>query len=85
MDTTALDRILEEFRTQSALARALGLKQQSVQEWFATGRIPASRCVEIELLTDGRIRRSEIRPDIFGSLTEVRSQGESSLEAEAGN
>lgn len=65
---TALDRIITEFGTQSALAEALGLRQQSVAEWFANKRIPPRRCAEIERLTQGRITRAEIRPDLFGPV-----------------
>lgn len=46
-----LDKILNEFGTQTAMAEALGVRQQSVSEWFANGRIPARRALEVSRLT----------------------------------
>lgn len=57
----AIDRI-----GSAELARRLGCSKQLVSFW-RTGRqrVKAERAVEIELVTEGRIRREELRPDIF--------------------
>lgn len=45
---------------ESALARALGIKVQSVQKWK---KIPAERVVAVEAVTG--ISREKLRPDLF--------------------
>jgi len=44
--------------TQMALARALGVTQSSVSEWFAEGGpgIPVLRQMQIQRLTRGRLK-----------------------------
>lgn len=43
--------------------------QALVSQW-ETGAvtIPAERCAQIEIVTNGRICRAELRPEIFGGL-----------------
>ncbi|MDT4842936.1 putative antitoxin of bacterial toxin-antitoxin system, YdaS/YdaT [compost metagenome] len=48
---------------QSALARALKIKPQAVQNWCAVGRIPAERVLSVEAVTG--ISRHELRPDLY--------------------
>jgi DNA-binding transcriptional regulator YdaS (Cro superfamily) len=60
---------------ESALARALGIKVQSVQKWK---KIPAERVVAVEQATG--IPREQLRPDIFaihrgGKVTIVEAKG----------
>lgn len=66
----AIDRI-----GSAELARRLGCSKQLVSFW-RTGRqqIRAERAVEIERVTDGKILREELRPDIFSppSITVLR-------------
>jgi DNA-binding transcriptional regulator YdaS (Cro superfamily) len=45
---------------ESALARALGIKVQSVQKWK---KIPAERMPAVEAITG--ISREKLRPDLF--------------------
>lgn len=53
------------------LARKLGVTYQAVRKWekaLANGqltRLPAERAVEIEAAIDGRVSRSEMRPDLW--------------------
>ncbi|MDE2441084.1 MAG: helix-turn-helix domain-containing protein [Betaproteobacteria bacterium] len=49
-----------------ALAKGCGVSVQAVHKWIKLGRPPAERCIEIELLTGGRISRYRLRPDVFG-------------------
>jgi len=63
---TPLERAIEILGSQSALARALDVKPQSVQQWLAAGQVPTKRIRAIELATSGKVKRHELRPDIFG-------------------
>ena len=58
------DRIVAVVGTQTALARALGVKPQALTKWKNTDRIPANRVLDVERLTG--ISRYEMRPDVFG-------------------
>lgn len=48
-----------------ALCRELKLSRQAVYKWRSTG-IPVKRAVQIERLTEGRIKASELCPEVFG-------------------
>jgi DNA-binding transcriptional regulator YdaS (Cro superfamily) len=39
--------------------------QGLVSQWEQGATIPAERCVEIEAATDGEIKRSDLRPDLW--------------------
>jgi DNA-binding transcriptional regulator YdaS (Cro superfamily) len=52
-----LSKAIHLFRSRSGLARALGIKPQAVQQWK---RIPNSRALEIETLTEGKVTAREI-------------------------
>lgn len=51
--------VLVEFKTQTNIARALGIKPSSVAEWFKDGEVPEGRQYQIELATMGRLRASK--------------------------
>lgn len=52
--------------SQSALARALGVKQAHVWNWLNRDkRLPAEYCLKIEQATGGQVTRHDLRPDIF--------------------
>ncbi|MEM8724654.1 MAG: YdaS family helix-turn-helix protein [Pseudomonadota bacterium] len=60
----ALDLLLEQAKTQSALARALGVTQPSVWKWFQTSkRLPAEHVLKAESLFG--VSRHDLRPDIY--------------------
>lgn len=52
-----LQKTLEHVGGQSALAKRLGIRQQSVQQWK---KIPPKRALEIEKITDGAVTVREI-------------------------
>jgi hypothetical protein len=52
-----LQKIIEHFGSQSALARALGIKQPSIAEWRERG-IPIPRQYQIQVVTDGLFKVS---------------------------
>lgn len=64
----ALERALQIFKTQKALADAIGLSQQGVSYLLKRApTISAEVAVAIERATNGQVRREELRPDIFGN------------------
>ncbi len=56
---------MQHFKSQTELAKLLGIAPTAISNW-KTRQIPVHRAVEIELLTNGEIKREELRPDIFG-------------------
>lgn len=66
MNETPLDRACAALGSQQALANALGIKSPSISDWRKS-RIPAERCVEIEIATNGAVTRAELRPDVFAA------------------
>lgn len=44
------------------LATALGCTRQAICQW---DKVPRGRAVEIELITEGKITRHQMRPDLF--------------------
>lgn len=62
---SALQRAIEISGGQSALARAIGVKQGHIYYWLKTGKVSAERVLAIESATDGQVSRSELRPDLY--------------------
>jgi DNA-binding transcriptional regulator YdaS (Cro superfamily) len=51
--------------SQKALAVAVGVTAQSLNQWISGVRpIPAERCPAIERATDGAVRCEDLRPDV---------------------
>lgn len=71
MHVNALERAIEITGGQSALARAIGgnVKQAHVWHWLrvSKGRVPAEHCTAIEVATEGRVSRHDLRPDIYSA------------------
>lgn len=61
----ALEKAVEVVGSRSAMARAIGVRYQSVQKWIARGYAPAGRVLAIEAATGGQVTRHELRPDIY--------------------
>lgn len=49
---------------QPSLAKLLGISEQAVSKWKRNG-VPAERVLEIERLTEKRVTRHELRPDLY--------------------
>lgn len=50
---------------QTALARALGVKQGHVHYWLNSGKVPGHQCPEISRATEWKITPHELRPDAY--------------------
>lgn len=51
--------------TSARLAKSLGVSPVLVSQWRTGQRqVPASRCVDIERETGGRVRCEDLRPDV---------------------
>ena len=61
-----LERAAELLDGQTALAAAIGVKQQHVWNWInrSAGRAPAEHCPAIERATGGAVRCEDLRPDV---------------------
>lgn len=67
--TAAFDRLVKYFKSQRTMAKALGVKPQSVSKWKK--QIPADRVLELEKLTGGAVTRHDMRPDVFGPVSDA--------------
>lgn len=65
---TPLEISIFQYGGQSALARALGVTPQAVQQWVKADRIPAEKCLAVE--KELNLSRYELRPDVFGAAPE---------------
>lgn len=63
---SAILRAIEVVKGKAALARAIGVTPQTVQQWANQQRpVPAERVLSIESATGGVVSRHELRPDIY--------------------
>lgn len=51
--------VIEYFGGKSALARVMGVDKAAVSQWVRYG-LPPARAIEIEKLTDGKIKAVDI-------------------------
>ena len=63
--TKAIDKAIQHYGSQAALARACDVSQMAVSKWTRNG-VPPERALQIEKLTDGAVTRQDLRPDLFG-------------------
>jgi DNA-binding transcriptional regulator YdaS (Cro superfamily) len=54
--------------SQSALAKAIGVVPQVVNNWHRRGNVPAEYCPLIERATNGQVRCEDLRPDVDWSV-----------------
>jgi DNA-binding transcriptional regulator YdaS (Cro superfamily) len=57
-----------EFGSLYRLAQLLGLRETAVYQWKARTNVPIKHIRKIEELSDGRITREMLRPDIFNKV-----------------
>lgn len=73
---TAIERAIEIFGSQAALAKALGVAQAQISQWKTGERpIPIERCPMIERATAGVVTCEELRPDLMEDWKHLRSIG----------
>lgn len=64
----ALELAISITGSMQALADHLGITKGAVSQWKLPGRrIPIKHCRDIEVLTEGKVRREDLRPDVFGT------------------
>ena len=64
MKSPAIKRAVTLVGGQSELARLVGVKPQSVQQWVAAARAPAKYFRSIETATDKKVTREELLDDL---------------------
>lgn len=65
MSKEQLSVACEKIGGQAALARVLGVKPPTVNQWVNGDRpVPAERCPAIEKATGGVVRCEDLRPDV---------------------
>lgn len=64
-EKTGLVKLLELAGTKSNLAKILGVYPQAVNAWFIRGQVSPKIAVQIEKAFDGKIKKHELRPDIY--------------------
>jgi len=60
-----MKHIIEHFGSLTKMAAALDCNYQTIQHWIKNNRVPVNRAIQIEAITEGRITRRALRPDIF--------------------
>jgi hypothetical protein len=63
---------LDHFKTQRALALALGIKEQAIGYWKRTGKVPMGRAYQLEKLTGGAIK---VDPSCYGTESKRNGAG----------
>ncbi|OGT30437.1 MAG: hypothetical protein A3E87_01755 [Gammaproteobacteria bacterium RIFCSPHIGHO2_12_FULL_35_23] len=58
----ALQKAIDVIGSQSAVARAVGVTQQTVYLW---DYVPAHHVLKVEAATNGAVTRHELRPDLY--------------------
>ncbi|MDX6806337.1 helix-turn-helix domain-containing protein [Terrihabitans rhizophilus] len=67
----ALETAIKEATSQCKLARGLGVSQSQVWYWLWHSKkgVPAQHAPKIEELTGGKVKRHDLRPDVFAADT----------------
>lgn len=66
MKKTALEKAIDATGSQAALAKAIGVKPQHVWNWLHRDKqVPAEKVLPIEVATEGKVSRHELRPDLY--------------------
>ncbi len=62
--TSAIDPAIKHFGSQTALAKAIGVTPQTVNQWVRGIRsVPVGKCLAIETKTGGAVKRRDLRPN----------------------
>jgi len=55
-----------EFGTLDELSRLLGVKNTAVYNWVSREQIPIKHLKKLRVLSEGRLTKELLRPDLFG-------------------
>ena len=55
-----------EFGTLDELSKLLGVKNTAVYNWIARQQIPIRHIKKLNVLSEGRLTKEMLRPDLFG-------------------
>lgn len=64
--TDLLNRAIAIFGNQSRLADAIGYSQHAVWHALKRGQVSAKMALAIHRATNGKVKKHDLRPDIFG-------------------
>lgn len=65
-ELTALQRAVKLVGGQSALARAVKVRQGHVWSWLnRSKRVPPEYAMKVEAATGGKVSKHELRPDLY--------------------
>jgi len=64
----SLQKAIDAVEGQENLASAIGCSQSMISYWLHKAKkgVPSEYCLPIEQATSGKIRREQLRPDVFG-------------------
>ncbi|MDR2506582.1 MAG: helix-turn-helix domain-containing protein [Candidatus Accumulibacter sp.] len=60
---SSIERAVQAVGSQSALARAVNVTPQAVQQWVEAGRVSHKKVIDVERVSG--VPRQELRPDIY--------------------
>lgn len=75
----ALDKACSLAETKARLARKIDIKPQALQQWLASGIVPADRVLSVAKAVDYQVTPHDLRPDLYphpedGLPLELREQ-----------
>lgn len=65
VEKRALQRVFSKAGNQKTVAAYCLVQQPTVARWLTRGYCPAERVLQLERLTDFKVKRYELRPDIY--------------------
>ena len=60
---SSIEKAVKAVGSQSALARAVNVTPQAVQQWVVAGRVSHKKVIKVEMVSG--VLRQELRPDIY--------------------
>ena len=60
MLSMTINQVIKHFGNQNKTAKALGVNRVAVVHWVKKGKVPAQRQLEIQKITNGKLK-SEVR------------------------
>jgi DNA-binding transcriptional regulator YdaS (Cro superfamily) len=61
----ALDKACVLAESKARLARKIAIKPQALQQWLASGTVPADRVISVSKAVDFQVTPHELRPDLY--------------------